>query len=1004
MADSETTLLEQFVRTRDAFAFRELVEQHQDMVFAACHRVLGNRSDAEDASQNCFLKFSQAAGRLRSPIAGWLHTVAVQGSIDILRGRIARRKREHAVAVQADQVSSGDVPWDDVLGEVDSAIAALPERLRTPIVLHFLERRTQTDVAAELGITRQSVAKRLRRGVEALQRRLKRAGVVAPAVALTAMLTANTAEAAPAALAATLGKVALSGAAGAKVAATGGTLLTLKTAVALVAAAGAGAGAVLIHQAVKPPHPAPLAATPVLKKAPLTPDAVLNAKLTLPPGGIALGELAKLINEQTGAVLACHMREAKRFLGLEPGRHTLRDVLATITASKPLTTEVVVDRGRVVVCVWQKPDAQILAQVMKLAASADVLERCTGARWLEVAGGRDALVQLLKMLGDPNMRVRYFASQSIVDGWAGPLAGDTALSALNRTSNLVSSIVPKGTGLVLAKAIETGTWKRTQSNMFRIAVHLRAPSVLPILKKQLEELTGDGGKKAKETFLAGYSTCQILSEFGGPEAETILLATAEQWPEPIPRWVRYSVGKLGSDRAVAWLNNLVDADVMDGKEERLVGISYALGASKNPAAVPVLIRIHNLARPQDRQISLASARMLAKFDTPEARAACLAAFKAEPDVEDRSKLAESMLNIPAVRQILFDELAQGGAVACNAALALAPTKDPRLVPVLVDALNTGDKRTAMYTLGRIGSPEAAQALIALVKSKDRDCRWALYDLGSTSAPTARKFLRASLQERNHLVRQWAADALRRRPDPADMDALLKCAHTGGGMMMEVRSHVELTAIWRAVAAIGGERAAKELLAILAQGSTPAARALMSSRDPHCIKAACDVLTGDDAKLRSRLMKGVDTFVSRYPSLSAFYAVEPALAELPGADPRDPKRKERRAFLLGWTHDPRGTEALGKLLVDANEPPAVRLMAIRGLIYVGLGGRRAADPAAVAPIRHAYEHDTSKEVKMWAKGTLEEWGVIPRDRVGRPAPPDALPGEREFPPPPPLPDA
>jgi len=65
MFESETALLEQYSRTQDAVAFRELVEQHQDMVFAACHRVLGNRSDAEDAAQNCFLKLAAHRRRAR---------------------------------------------------------------------------------------------------------------------------------------------------------------------------------------------------------------------------------------------------------------------------------------------------------------------------------------------------------------------------------------------------------------------------------------------------------------------------------------------------------------------------------------------------------------------------------------------------------------------------------------------------------------------------------------------------------------------------------------------------------------------------------------------------------------------------------------------------------------------------------------------------------------------------------------------------------------------------
>ncbi len=150
MADSELSLLRRYAATRDAEAFRALVERHQHMVFAACHRVLGNRADAEDATQNCFLKLAQAAGRLRAPIAGWLHKVAVEGAIDVLRQRASRRTREAEAAAQ--RTEGPEPSWEDVKPEVDKAIAALPDFLRQVLVLYYLEGRKQMEIAAEMGV------------------------------------------------------------------------------------------------------------------------------------------------------------------------------------------------------------------------------------------------------------------------------------------------------------------------------------------------------------------------------------------------------------------------------------------------------------------------------------------------------------------------------------------------------------------------------------------------------------------------------------------------------------------------------------------------------------------------------------------------------------------------------------------------------------------------------------------------------------------------------------
>jgi len=85
MPESEQALLARYAERGDADAFRALVERHEDMVFAACNRILRNAADAEDAAQDCFLQLTRKAAQLRAPIAGWLHRVAVRMSLKLLR-------------------------------------------------------------------------------------------------------------------------------------------------------------------------------------------------------------------------------------------------------------------------------------------------------------------------------------------------------------------------------------------------------------------------------------------------------------------------------------------------------------------------------------------------------------------------------------------------------------------------------------------------------------------------------------------------------------------------------------------------------------------------------------------------------------------------------------------------------------------------------------------------------------------------------------------------------
>jgi hypothetical protein len=134
-----------------------------------------------------------------------------------------------------------EIEWDDIRAHIDEAIAALPGKLREPIIHRFLEGQTHEAIAQNLGVSRSTVQYRLAKGVDAIRNFLKRRGVVVPAAVLSSLLAAHlTAEAAPAALTAALGTLALASASGAVgtsatgIATLGGALVVKK--IVLVAA------------------------------------------------------------------------------------------------------------------------------------------------------------------------------------------------------------------------------------------------------------------------------------------------------------------------------------------------------------------------------------------------------------------------------------------------------------------------------------------------------------------------------------------------------------------------------------------------------------------------------------------------------------------------------------------------------------------------------------------------------------------------------------------------
>ncbi len=122
--------------------------------------------------------------------------------------KIAAREKSggEALAVQP----AADPLWNDLRPILDEEVNRLPERLRRPFVLCYLEGKTNDEAARELGCRPGTIYSRLSRGRDMLRRRLSRRGVMLPAAALMTALGQRAAEAVPtASLLATTTRAAL---------------------------------------------------------------------------------------------------------------------------------------------------------------------------------------------------------------------------------------------------------------------------------------------------------------------------------------------------------------------------------------------------------------------------------------------------------------------------------------------------------------------------------------------------------------------------------------------------------------------------------------------------------------------------------------------------------------------------------------------------------------------------------------------------------------------------
>jgi RNA polymerase sigma factor (sigma-70 family) len=215
---SDAQLLDRFVSRRDEAAeaaFEELVSRHGPTVLRVCRGVLHDSHDAEDAFQAVFLVLANRAGSIRrsGSVASWLFGVAHRVATRARRGASRRRRLDQVVA---GQTSEGDLPrgddpdWEVLHEEIDG----LPERLRAPVVLCYLQGLTYAAAAHQLGVSEIAIRGRLARARDRLRHRLTRRGVTVSAGLLVAGSAGQAQAAVPVPLIHSTVRIALGFAAG----------------------------------------------------------------------------------------------------------------------------------------------------------------------------------------------------------------------------------------------------------------------------------------------------------------------------------------------------------------------------------------------------------------------------------------------------------------------------------------------------------------------------------------------------------------------------------------------------------------------------------------------------------------------------------------------------------------------------------------------------------------------------------------------------------------------
>jgi RNA polymerase sigma-70 factor (ECF subfamily) len=169
----------------DEHNFEAFMAAYQDMVFSTAMRLLNNSAEAEDISQEVFLKaYDRFAELGRSPTAGgWLKTVTRNLCLNHLSRYRARwtfftdlkhdDTDERDFDIPAEDTQSGDAELSDKRQLLEVALQKLPPAHRIPLVLYHFEELSYEEIAARLKLSLAKVKTDIHRGREALRKKLK---------------------------------------------------------------------------------------------------------------------------------------------------------------------------------------------------------------------------------------------------------------------------------------------------------------------------------------------------------------------------------------------------------------------------------------------------------------------------------------------------------------------------------------------------------------------------------------------------------------------------------------------------------------------------------------------------------------------------------------------------------------------------------------------------------------------------------------------------------------
>jgi RNA polymerase sigma-70 factor (ECF subfamily) len=165
------TLTETYPKARaalESFDFERLYLDHRGKVYSTAYRMVGNRADAEDLTQDVFVKVYKKIKGFRgdSAVSTWIYRITMNTCLDFLR----KNRRRQAVPIdQCPEPQSGS---SKLMKLIEGTVATLPQGYRRVFVLHDIQGLKHCEIAEVLGITEGASKSQLHRARAQLRQKL----------------------------------------------------------------------------------------------------------------------------------------------------------------------------------------------------------------------------------------------------------------------------------------------------------------------------------------------------------------------------------------------------------------------------------------------------------------------------------------------------------------------------------------------------------------------------------------------------------------------------------------------------------------------------------------------------------------------------------------------------------------------------------------------------------------------------------------------------------------